>query len=181
MGSRGPTTITGDAARRGQRSEPRASAALLSLAPPRPHQRPVGPRLHLRSRPDRPSRPSSRPAPAPSPTATSTWCAAAAKKRADQLRDESKAAEAELEELQTWARDEAADPAHVVDRGAAPQAVREALAALAALPEGPLPTIREADGVTSRVDWEAALGVPKWAGGAAVSGRPSPAERRPGE
>lgn len=109
MGNRGPTTITGDAARRGQRSESRASAALLSLAPPRPHQRPVGPRLHLRSRPDQPSRPSSRLAPAPSPTATSTWYAAAAKERADQLRDESKAAKAELEELQTWARDEAAD------------------------------------------------------------------------
>lgn len=54
------------------------------------------------------------------------------------------------------------DEAPHVERGAAPMVVREALAALAGMPAGPLPMVREADG-TSRVDWAAARGVPSWA------------------
>jgi hypothetical protein len=66
-----------------------------------------------------------------------------------------------------------------VSRGAVPAAVREALVRLAGLDVlsaigsqgAPLPTVREADG-TSRVDWKAALAVPSWACGRALSKHP---------
>ena len=66
--------------------------------------------------------------------------------------------------IATYAQDDE-NPDPIVDRGAAPQAVREGLLHLVrahALAGRPLPMIRAADG-TSRVDWEAAFAVPAWA------------------